>query len=81
VVLRIRFERLLRGWSQTDVAHLAHVMQQEVSLIEQGRLIPTPNQLERLGRAFGIPPASLLKPVAIVEADDAPTAEPQAVAR
>jgi transcriptional regulator with XRE-family HTH domain len=75
VVLRIRFERLQRGWTQTDVAIRAHVMQQEVSLIEQGRLIPRPNQLERLGRAFGIPSASLLKPVSIAEVDEAEPVE------
>ncbi len=68
VLRRIRFERLQRGWNQTDLAQLAHVRQQNISLIEQGRLIPNTTQLDRLASAFGIDPAELLKPhVAVVD--------------
>jgi transcriptional regulator with XRE-family HTH domain len=67
VILRIKLERFLNEWHQVDVATGAHITQQEVSLIEQGRLRPRPDQLERLGALFGVSPASaLLTPVVVV---------------
>jgi transcriptional regulator with XRE-family HTH domain len=65
-MLRIEFERRRRKLSQTDVARLAHVRQQDVSLIEQGRYIPLANQLERLARVFCVSASTLLQPVEIV---------------
>jgi transcriptional regulator with XRE-family HTH domain len=57
---RIRYERLQRGWNQTVLARLVHIRQQEISLIEQGRLIPSPEQYDRISRVLGVPPEELL---------------------
>jgi len=78
-MLRIKFERVKRGWSQTCLGQRAHAMgglprviaQAEISLIEAGRLTPTDEELEALGRALRISPASvLLKPVLVQDPDE-----------
>lgn len=71
--LREEFERRARRWTQTDVANHPAVrrvrprlFQTDISDIELGRRIPTPEQLEALGEALGVSPASdLLKPVVV----------------
>jgi len=67
-VLRLQYERLKRGWTQSDLAREAGVLsQREISLIERGRLLPTPADLEELSNALQLGPASvLLKEVTIV---------------
>ena len=66
-MLTIEFKRRERRWTQSQVAQLAKINQPLISLIEQGRFIPTPDQLARLGRAFDIAPDDVLKPSAIVD--------------
>lgn len=63
-MLRVRFERTNKRLTQTQVAVAAHIPQPALSLIELGRLIPTPEQLERLGAVFGVKPEDLLCDVA-----------------
>ena len=78
--LRARYERLARHLTQAQLATLTGLHSSEVSLIENGRLVPSPQQLDKLAKVFGITPASvLLKPVSIkddpeeeVEAEDRP---------
>jgi len=53
-MLRIKAERLRRGWTQTDVAYKARSSAAEVSRIETGRFHPYPGQIKRLVRVFGI---------------------------
>lgn len=66
-MLRLQYERRRRGLSQESIAVVARLHQPVVSMIENGRLIPTPKQLERLAEAFRIQPASqLLEHVVIV---------------
>lgn len=65
-MLRLRCERLQRGWSQTELAARARMHTQQVSAIENGMMKPYPSQLARLARALDVPEdeaASLLEEV------------------
>ncbi len=66
-MLRVRFERTNLRLSQRHVAVATHIAQPTVSLIEIGRLVPTPEQLERLAVFFDVEPDALLRDVAMVE--------------
>jgi transcriptional regulator with XRE-family HTH domain len=80
--LRARHERQRRDLTLKALALLSGLTTAEISLIETGRLTPTPAQLEKLARAFGIAPASvLLKPVTVTDPDEVnvETSEPVAV--
>ncbi len=57
-MLRLRYERLRRGWSQTDLGRAAkpRILQSEISDIELGRR-PTATQLRALARVFGVNPS------------------------
>lgn len=68
-MLRLQYERISRRWTQGQLARLAGTFQSHVSLIEQGRLTPTPDELDGLSRALGVAPTALLRPV-VVESDD-----------
>jgi transcriptional regulator with XRE-family HTH domain len=62
-MLTLEYRRREKRWTQEQVGQLARIGQSFISLIEQGRFIPTPDQLARLGRALDIPPDEVLKPV------------------
>lgn len=62
----IRFERLRRGWNQTQLGRRARLSQQSISFIETGRLIPTSDELDRLAHAFGLTAAALIRPHVVV---------------
>lgn len=67
-MLRIRFERIRRGWTQRQLSRLARVTQSDISLIEIGRLLPTQDELGRLALALDVAtPADLLRDVVAVE--------------
>lgn len=61
-MLRVKAERLRRGWSQLDVAYRARVQPSELSRIERGLVIPYPRQAERLSKVFGLPADTLQQP-------------------
>lgn len=63
-MLRIKHLRLLRELTQRQVAYLTDIPHPHVCYIERGRMIPTPEQLKRLGKVFKCPPARLLDHVA-----------------
>ena len=66
-MLLVKFERLQQRLSQDVVGLVAHIPQPIISLIECGRLVPTPAQLERLAKALNVqPPEALLEPVTSV---------------
>ena len=70
-MLRLKFERTRRGLSQGCLAELASLTQPQVCLIEQGRLLPTPDQLDRLAQVLGIAPALvLLKELTVQDPDE-----------
>lgn len=62
-MLRIRQERLRRGWSQTDLGGRAGLSASDVSRVETGRFQPYPQQHLRLARALKLRPDELLLPV------------------
>jgi transcriptional regulator with XRE-family HTH domain len=65
-VLRLQFERNNRHISQAALGRATRIAQPHISLIEQGRLIPTNAQLARLGAFFGLPPHQLMKDVCVL---------------
>jgi transcriptional regulator with XRE-family HTH domain len=62
-MLRIKVERLRRGWRQEDLAFYARMAAADVSRIETGRLKPYPTQLVRLAKALDLGPEELLTEV------------------
>jgi transcriptional regulator with XRE-family HTH domain len=62
-MLRVRFERLRRGWNQTALAFHAGMSVTDVSRVETGRLRPYPKQLQRLATALEIEASKLLEQV------------------
>lgn len=66
-MLRLKYERDSLQLRQEDVAALAGLWQWQVSLIERGRLVPLPDQLERLAAVFGVdPPEELLTDLTVL---------------
>ena len=64
---RIQRARKERGWSQHRLAQAVDVQDNAVSRWENGRHMPSPPMLERIGNALGVPAESFL----LVSDDDA----------
>jgi ribosome-binding protein aMBF1 (putative translation factor) len=62
-MLKIRAERQRRRMSQQTLAYKGKTQAADISRIENGRLIPSPRQAERLARVLGLQPDELLQPV------------------
>lgn len=60
-LLRIRAERLARGWTQQQLGFHAGVSAADLSRIETGRMRPYPGQLRRLAFVLGMPEEALLQ--------------------
>jgi len=58
-ILRIKAERLSRGWNQTELAYFAQMSSADVSKIESGRMVPYPGHAQRLARVLGLEPLAL----------------------
>ncbi len=58
--------RLLRGWTQAEMASAAGVHKSLLSLYEQGKTVPTAKTLGRLIAAVELPPASFEGVVSLV---------------
>jgi len=56
---RVRLERLLRRWSQHELARVAGVTQTQVSRLERGTVRRNHDVLIAVARAFAIPVAEL----------------------
>jgi transcriptional regulator with XRE-family HTH domain len=70
-MLRLRFERLKRCMTQTDLADLAGVRQCDISDWEIGNTTPNEDQLEMLAFALKISPARvLLQPTVVLHDAD-----------
>ena len=52
-MIRLKAERLVRGWSQMEVAHRAGLHPSDISRIENGEE-PYPNHAEQLMEVFGL---------------------------
>jgi transcriptional regulator with XRE-family HTH domain len=77
-VLRLKYERLLRGWNQVALAFHAQMSIGDVSKIENGRLLPYPKQLAKLANVLGVDGAALLQEVS---AEKTPTTEAEVAGR
>lgn len=63
-MLRLRLERLSRGWSQSVLGVLSGLPQSSISQFERGAQTPSIDQLDRLARTLDVSPAAaLLLPV------------------
>ena len=78
-MLRLRLERLRRGWNQTALAFYAEMSAPEVSRIETARMRPYPSQMEKLSRVLELDPEVLLQEMG--EADAAELLATPAAAR
>jgi Zn-dependent peptidase ImmA (M78 family)/transcriptional regulator with XRE-family HTH domain len=59
---RLRQARELRGLTQTALARQVGVHPSAIAQLETGRMQPSPEVLEALGRATGVPPAFFTRP-------------------
>ena len=62
-MLRIKAERLRRGWNQTRLAYQSDLSGPDVSRIETGRTRPYPKQLQRLAKVLNLSPDSLMQEI------------------
>ena len=62
-ILRVKAERLNRGWTQTELAYFARMSSADVSRIESGRMVPYPGHAQRLARVLGLDPSELLEEI------------------
>jgi ribosome-binding protein aMBF1 (putative translation factor) len=62
-MLKIKSERIRRGWSQQALGFRASVQATEICRMEKGRLIPYDGQAQRLAEVLGMKPEELLQPV------------------
>ncbi len=70
VLLRIKAERLNRGWTQTELAYFARMSSAEVSRIETGRMVPHRGHALRLARVLDLQPSELLEEVEPAEGSE-----------
>ncbi len=68
-MLRVKYERLRRGWTQTDVAARIGVTTGRISEYERGKLrAKKPGRAMRdLARLFAVEPYELFEPVRVPE--------------
>src|SRR4051794_8355122 len=59
-MLRIRFERLRRAWTQTMLAYKTGLSASDISKIENGIQRPYPKQARALSKALRVPTGCLL---------------------
>ena len=62
-MLRMKVERLRRGWNQTKLAYLGRTSGPEISRIETGRARPYPRQLKRLAKVLNLSPDALMQDI------------------
>ena len=62
-LLRIKAERLARGWTQLELAYRSRVPVSELSRIETGRSNPYPAHAMRLAETLGISEHDLLEDI------------------
>ena len=72
----LQFLRIDQGLKQPALAKSSGVPQPTISLIENGRLNPTEDELARLGRALGVPPSVLMRPVTLALTEGVPAGQP-----
>lgn len=58
-ISRFKRERFLRGFKQVDLMRKTGIYNNKISLIENGLLIPTREEKEKLAEALGVPVGKL----------------------
>lgn len=61
-MLRVKFLRLSKKWSQWELGRAAGISQGRYSMIERGLIEPTPEERERLAQILGVLPSTLFRP-------------------
>jgi transcriptional regulator with XRE-family HTH domain len=64
-VLRLKFLRIASDRRQYEIAELTGIRRPELSRIESGRLNPTPDELARLAKVYGVLPERLLDHITV----------------
>ena len=62
-VSRLEIERIIQGYSQTDLAEITGLRQRTISDIETGRLRPNKKELTLLAAALSVDADELMEPV------------------
>jgi ribosome-binding protein aMBF1 (putative translation factor) len=62
-MIRLKVERLRKGWSQQDLAYHARMAVSDVCRIERGWMRPYPGHAARLAAALGLTPDQLVERV------------------
>ena len=73
-MVRLRLERLKRGWSLQTLGFHTGIQGAEISKMERGILVPYPTQRERLARVMGLRVDELLEEVASQDVSQAEAA-------
>ncbi len=68
-MLRLKIERLKRGWRQEDLGFYARMAAADISRIERGWMRPYPSWAARLAQVLGIKAEELFKEVETSDAD------------
>jgi len=56
----LKDRRTEKGWTQAETADAIGIRQSRVAKLEEGEGSPSPNELARLVRAFGVPDSDAL---------------------
>ena len=56
-----------KGWSRTRLARAIKKTPQAISLMEKGRIQPTPETMKKIATALGLPMEELVIPDAVTE--------------
>jgi transcriptional regulator with XRE-family HTH domain len=64
-MVRLKAERLNRGWTQQELGFYASVSAADISKIERGWLKPYPGPAVRLAQVLGLKPEELLEEVVL----------------
>lgn len=67
-MVKLKAERLKRGWRQEDLGFYARMSGADISRIERGWMKPYPGQAERLAKVLELDPEELLNEVEVEEA-------------
>jgi len=62
----IKFRRISKGWSQSDLARAADVSQQHISRIENGENVPSVTLFYRISQVLDSDPNELLEEAGII---------------
>lgn len=76
-MLKVKYERLRRGWNQTALAFYTGMSVSDISRIETGRIRPYPGQLQKLSKVLGVDCVALLEDTASAQEHASATPEPQ----